>query len=171
MSPPAATSGLGVGFALLLSLMAASGVAVEPVAGGSYRASVLWVMDGDSLRARIDGQDYDLRLWGIDAPERDQAGAEASRAALRALVDKRTLRAEVVTVDEYQRLVVRLFQAQREVNLAQIAHGHAWWFARFARHADAFRRAQEQARASRLGLWRQVEPEPPWTFRDRHRED
>jgi endonuclease YncB( thermonuclease family) len=155
---------------LLLPLLIAGCTAADPVPGAQYRATVLWVMDGDSLRARIDGRDYDLRLWGIDAPEREQPGAEAARASLRALADGRTLDATVVALDDYQRPVVRLHQGEEELNRAQIAAGHAWWFRRYAPDHAPYREAEAAARARQRGLWAQVEPEAPWAYRRRQRE-
>ena len=146
-------------------------IAAEPVVGDQVRAAVLWVGDGDSLRARIAGRERDLRLWGIDAPEKDQPGADAARDALRDLAAGRILTAEVVAVDDYDRLVVRLHRpGGAELNLALLAAGHAWWYRRYAGGHQPYAEAERRARAARRGLWAGPAPEAPWDYRERTRE-
>lgn len=154
----------------MCTLVLAGCGAVELGVGDRTQAQVLWIGDGDSLRARVGGAERDLRLWGIDAPEQGQAAAEASRAALRALIDHRRVSIEVVAVDDYDRLVVRMERDGASVNRAQIAAGHAWWFRRYAPEATDYRDAETDARAQRRGLWAAPEPEAPWAYRERTRE-
>lgn len=145
--------------------------AVEPAVGERVAVEVVWVADGDSLRARVGGVERELRLWGIDAPEKDQPGAEAAREALRRVAVGERFAAEVVAKDDYDRLVVRLRDAEgRELNRALIAAGHAWWFRRYAGDEASFREAEAAARAARRGIWAQGEPEAPWVYRERMRE-
>lgn len=60
------------------------------------------VVDGDTLK--LDGQRY--RLWGIDAPERDEVGGSAATRALRSIIGRRALSCDVLDVDRYGRPVV-----------------------------------------------------------------
>ena len=50
------------------------------------RAVVEGVLDGDSLRVSLSGSAEEVRLLGINAPERDECFAEEARSALTALV-------------------------------------------------------------------------------------
>lgn len=144
------------------------------VAGDTQTAEVLYVLDGDSLRARLGataaGEECELRLWGIDAPEKNQPGADLSRQALKTLVHGKTITIHVITVDQFDRLVVQMQVGTTDVtdiNLSQIKHGHAWWFRRFAAHATAYQAAETQARSDHVGLWADKQPEAPWAYRDR----
>src|SRR5690606_39837877 len=51
----------------------------------SVAANVLVVLDGDSLRAEIDGSEVEIRLAGVNAPERAECHADRSRTALQEL--------------------------------------------------------------------------------------
>jgi endonuclease YncB( thermonuclease family) len=54
----------------------------------SYPATVVRVLDGDTLDARLaDGRETTVRLIGIDTPERDECGAAQATAALRQLLE------------------------------------------------------------------------------------
>lgn len=61
------------------------------------------VVDGDTLRH--EGRKY--RLWGIDAPEPNKPGGQASRDALSAILADQPLTCEVLDTDRYGRAVVR----------------------------------------------------------------
>lgn len=138
------------------------------------------VADGDSFVFRGgDGQRVRIRLSGIDAPERDQPWADRSRRHLRDLLDDARLRLEPVKRDPYDRLVARVTVRRGEtgdddVALAQLRAGLAWHFTRYRDDQSAadfalYARAERDARAARIGLWRDGSPEPPWAFRQRMR--
>ena len=141
----------------------------QVAAGAMLAVTDMFGLDGDSLRGVVDGHERELRLWGIDAPERDQPEAEASRAALRALTADKAGSITVVTEDQYERLVVLLTVDGVLVNLAQLEQGHAWWFRRFAADRADFAAAETAAREAGRGLWAQANPEAPWDFRERMR--
>jgi micrococcal nuclease len=58
------------------------------------RFEVVRVIDGDTFRIMYDGEETSVRLVGIDAPERRQPGGPAATAALRKMIDRRTVRIE-----------------------------------------------------------------------------
>lgn len=60
-------------------------------------------VDGDTFKHNK--QNY--RVWGIDAPERGDAGAKQATATLRGLIAGQTLSCDVIDTDRYQRPVVR----------------------------------------------------------------
>lgn len=80
------------------------------------------VVDGDTLRANGVG----IRLWGIDAPERKEAGGPEAMAAMERLTAGAELRCEVKDVDPYRRIVARCdLPDGRDLACALVAGGWA----------------------------------------------
>jgi len=165
--------------AFALALAAAVGtVQAAPGAGPAAfdaQGRVVRVLDGDSVLMRVAaGGLRGIRIAGIDAPEKGQPHADASRRALLALLHEREVRVEVVKTDRFDRWVGRVFVENRDAGLAQLRAGLAWHFTRY--DADLaptvrrrYARAERQARARAIGLWRDPAPEPPWEHRAKAR--
>lgn len=129
-------------------------------------ARVMKVKDGDSLVMRTsDGESVEARLFGIDAPEYSQAHGGAAKRALSAKVALRKVGFREIDVDSYGRRVVVLYRQSRNINAELVCEGHAWWYRRHARREKEFEDCEATARADRLGLWRDDDPEPPWQWR------
>jgi endonuclease YncB( thermonuclease family) len=62
--------------------------------------------------------------------------------------------------------------AGKDVNLAQVESGMAWWYRKYQneqtpqQRAD-YEQAEVSAKAGRLGLWSDTNPLPPWEWRGR----
>ena len=108
-----------------------------------------------------------VRLAAIDAPERSQPFGEVSRQHLADLCFKQTARITPRTKDRYGRLVADVSCQGRDAGADMVDGGMAWVYERYAhpaQDAELFRR-QANARAAGVGLWRQANPVPPWTWR------
>ena len=142
----------------------------------SSRAVPVWVTsvpDGDSLWVVRDPNATDselpVRLFGIDAPERDQDfGPEAQQALWRLVWRTKGLRMEVVDVDHYHRLVVLLYHQsagrQQSINRILIDQGHARWYSRFGGEELRLRRRRRAGpvQPSRLlATWPRLSPLGP----------
>jgi len=73
-------------------------------------------------------------------------------------------------VDRYGRKVGKILLAGQDVNLEQIRRGLAWHYKAFEQEQlpedrSAYSSAEIAAKRSRLGLWRDIAPLPPWDFR------
>lgn len=133
------------------------------------------VLDGDSIVLRDrNGQRLSVRLAGIDAPERGQAYADRSRQNLRNLTTNCTPEWIFQKIDRYGRSIGLIFCDGRDLGQAQLETGLAWHFSRYAKEQrfeqrTAYLNAQLRAQRAGIGLWRDAEPMPPWSFREQRR--
>jgi endonuclease YncB( thermonuclease family) len=135
-------------------------------------ASATHVFDGDSFVARLaDGAGIEVRLAGIDAPEKGQPYADKARTALRNLILGQELRIAVSDTDKYHRKVAQVYRAADgvHINAELLRSGHAWVYRRVPPD-HPFRELERAARDSGRGLWAlpEVEREPPWRWRQEH---
>lgn len=92
---------------------------------------VVRVVDGDSLY--LDSHEPQIRLWGVDAPERDEDGFTAATRELVSLAQNERLSCEPVDRDRYGRTVARCFLTDgREVNRLMIESGTAQEYLRYS---------------------------------------
>lgn len=137
---------------------------------------VTHVADGDTVRFQTATGELRIRIDSIDAPERDggprrpgQPFASASQAHLQRWVKDRELVARCFEVDQYDRAVCDLIDANGEsAARAQVQAGFAWAYTaangRYLRD-DALVERQAQARAEGRGLWQNRQVIPPWVWR------
>ena len=127
---------------------------------------VVRVADGDTLSLLdADNEQYRVRLYGIDAPERDQHHGQRAAGALAARVTNQHVDAVVVDTDDYGRKVATVYLDGENLNLWLVEQGHAWWYRYHARHEHRLESAEQAARAAQRGLWQASDPQPPWDWR------
>lgn len=136
--------------------------------------------DGDTLYLGTRNSVYDyIRFAGIDAPEVSHQGkpgqpygSEAGARALQLVREEdMTVRVKIEDVDPYGRIVGWIWLKNKNASLNEtlVEEGWAWWYERYYPQLPELGRKQENARASRLGLWADPNPVPPWEFRKRQR--
>jgi endonuclease YncB( thermonuclease family) len=135
-------------------------------------ATVTHVFDGDSFIVRLaDGAKLEVRLAGIDAPEKGQPYADKARAALRSLILEQEIRIAVSDTDKYHRKVAQVYRASDglHINAELLRRGYAWVYRRVPPD-HPFHELERLARDSGVGLWALPEAEraPPWRWRQEH---
>jgi micrococcal nuclease len=160
-------------------LMAPGAYAKDPIR--TIEGIVSKISDGDTVHVTdSQGTKVKVRLYGIDAPETEKLnkktghvskpgqpyGDEAYQALYRK-VHRKSVKLDVMAVDQYKRSVGIVYLNSRNVNQEMVAEGWAWAYRQYLDrpHASDYIQAEEQARANRLGLWKQNNPQPPWEFR------
>jgi len=113
---------------------------------------------------------------GIDAPEKKQAFGSRSKEALSALIFNKQVTVEYHKKDRYGRTLGKIVVAGVDANLEQIKAGLAWHYKKYQKEQSVedrslYAQAEEQARGLKRGLWRDVEPVPPWDWRKQQKED
>lgn len=132
---------------------------------------VVNVKDGDTI-AVMDGSNvtYDVRLQGIDAPEKSQDFSNVARRHLADLIGGKQVSVEYKKLDLRKRIVGKVTLSGLDVCLEQIKAGLAWHYKEFESEQTAsdrmsYSEAEQEARAAKRGLWQYPSPTPPWVFR------
>ncbi len=137
----------------------------------TIEGEVVRVADGDTLTIRTSQPlDYRIRISGIDAPEKGQPFGNRSKQNLAQLALNKQAQLDCYKTDRYQRKVCRVFVEGGDVGLEQVRGGAAWWYRAYAKEQTAAERrdygeAEDQAKAAKVGLWREQDPVPPWEWR------
>ncbi|MDR2548981.1 MAG: thermonuclease family protein [Desulfobulbus sp.] len=71
----------------------------------SWPAKVVSVADGDTITVLHNDQKKEIRLYGIDCPEKGQSHGEQAKALTTALVAGRNVDVEQKDIDKYKRIV------------------------------------------------------------------
>jgi endonuclease YncB( thermonuclease family) len=116
------------------------------------------VVDGDTVYVLDAAKtQHKIRLAGIDAPERKQPYGRKSKDYLLEFVAGEVVEVEWNKRDRYKRIVGKIIHGGRDVNLAMVRAGLAWWYRRYAREqspADRglYEAAEDRARAEGVGF-------------------
>lgn len=109
---------------------------------------ILRVVDGDTFIAENDR----IRLWGIDAPEKEDPLFDISKFALTKLLGK-NVRCKHIELDKYKRNVMHCINDQGgDIGAAMVWTG----FARdFQKYSGGFYNSEERfAKDNQLGIWK-----------------
>ena len=148
---------------LLLSPVANAKDPIRTIEG-----TVSKVSDGDTIHVTDpNGTKVKVCLYGIDAPETEKfnkktghvskAGQPYGEDAYQALYKKlnsKSVRLDVMAVDQYKRSVGIVYLNGKSVNLEMVAEGYDWAYKQYLDrpYASEYIQAEEQARGKRLGL-------------------
>jgi endonuclease YncB( thermonuclease family) len=128
-------------------------------------ASVVEVIDGDTIDVRIGGQVYTVRYLGLDCPEADSHMGMVAADINRALVEGKTVELErdASEVDQYDRLLRYVYVGGVLVNaeLIRLGYAHAVTLAPDLAHADEFLQLEQEARLEGRGIWSLEESPTP----------
>ena len=124
------------------------------------------VIDGDTINI----ENNKIRLYGIDAPEKDQTcryedlewncGIK-SKIFLTELIDNKNLYCEVNDIDRYKRYVAICFLNNLNLNKTMVRSG---WSIAYRYYSTQYIKDEEIAKKNKLGIWK-GEFEEPYIFR------
>ena len=139
---------------LLCLLVATSQLRAETIVGTCTNVS-----DGDTLTLSLaDGSQRTIRLYGIDAPEKQQEFGASARERLAELVLEQQLTADVRGTDRYGRSLARIYSGDIDITLSLVQQGYAWHYVVYAPNDFDLAEAEALAAANHLGLWQQEKP-------------
>lgn len=137
----------------------------------AFSAVVIKVSDGDTLHVKeTNGVITKIRLYGIDCPETAQPYGKSAAKFTENYALNRKVNVKAIETDQYGRLVaiVTVKSEQTSLNMQLIRQGYAWYYPQFCRSGDfckTIKNLELEARKQKLGLWREVNPIPPWEYR------
>ena len=136
-----------------------------------FEARTAIVYDGDSFLVKRGRNEIEVRLYGIDAPEKGQSWSAEAHKGLSKLIAGKMLRVEAVERDRYDRLVARVYRVSDNlyINAEMISQGHAWVYRRYTDEKRLLQ-PEKAARRKGIGLWRLPVKQriPPWQWREEH---
>jgi len=131
------------------------------------KATVVRVIDGDTIEVDIGGRQYNVRYIGIDTPEIGRPGADEATAFNAQLVSGKTvyLEKDVSETDRYGRLLRYVWIDEGMVNAILVANGYAQvaTYPPDVKYQQDFLELQRAAEANGLGLWAAQQPAPSVT--------
>jgi micrococcal nuclease len=122
-------------------------------------ATVVRIIDGDTIKVRHRGRLESIRLLYIDTPETNQPGFEEAKDALQSIVGKEVrLKFEdpnQPTRDKYNRLLAYVISGGINTSIEMVNLGWSKFYTKFGkgRLANQFEQAQRQAHREGRGLW------------------
>lgn len=132
---------------------------------------VVAIADGDTITI-LDSSNtqHKVRLAGIDAPEKKQAFGNVSKKSLSDMVYGKQVSVDYNKQDRYGRTVGKVNVDGVDANLEQVKRGLAWFYKKYQNEQPIedrldYLHAQEAAEHSKVGLWVEPTPIPPWDFR------
>lgn len=133
-------------------------------------AKVVNILDGDTLRvANAIESVKTIRLNGVDAPEKGQEFADEAIAWTKKLLGHE-VRVEYTGKDRYNRLLGDVYDGDgRWINREIVADGLAWQYKDYSKD-ERLAKAEDLARAQKLGVWSEESRIAPWDYRNGVRE-
>ncbi len=129
---------------------------------------VIRALDGDSLLIRHKGRDINVRLFGIDAPEKGQPYSGKAKAFLQRFAQKQKVVFVVKDKDKHGRTVATVhIPSGLSAGAAMLNAGLAWWYQRYAPDEKRYESLEKAARDAKHGLWKDPNPIPPWDYRQK----
>lgn len=136
----------------------------------AWHGKVVTVLDGDSIKVMHNGRAEEVRLYGIDSPEKDQASGQKAKELTRALIAGRKVEVETKDVDSYGRTVGLVSVDGVNLNEQLVRNGYAWVYPHFCDESFCTQWSlfEAEARKQKKGIWNEPGIIPPWQWRYQH---
>lgn len=139
--------------------------------GETITGKVVSVADGDTITILNNGLQLKLRLYGIDAPEKNQPFGQKAHDFTASMVAGRQITVEQKDTDRYGRTVAMVYVDGINLNEQIVKQGYGWVYRQYCKDSicNDWLKLESNARESLKGLWAESNPIPPWEFRQGQR--
>ncbi len=130
---------------------------------------VIGVSDGDTITVLTNGQPEKIRLADIDCPEKKQPFGQKAKEYCSNLCFGKPVVVSYASRDRYKRIIGRIKLTNGNIlNEELVKAGMAWCYVKYCKIPLLYE-LERQAKQSRLGLWKDDNPTPPWLWREQSR--
>ncbi|MBB5349559.1 thermonuclease family protein [Desulfoprunum benzoelyticum] len=123
--------------------------------------------DGDTISVLRGNEKVNIRLYGVDTPEKKQAFGNQAKKFTNAAVRKMSVKIVPFETDKYGRTVAMVYVGDQCLNENLIRDGFAWVYRKYCKEdfCRSWLNLEASAREKGRGLWVDPEPKPPWEWR------
>ena len=149
-------------------------VLLFPVLSLAASFTVVGVLDGDTLKVLApDGQEFRVRLYGIDCPETSKRGkpgqayGNVAKKRVNELIRKNEVELDTYGQDRYGRTIAVVRSGAINVNETLVTEGLAWIYDRYCKESfcRSWKNSEKKSRQNGIGLFADQNPMPPWVWR------
>ena len=137
----------------------------------AWQGKVVGVTDGDTITVMHDDVGENIRLYGVDSPEKRQPFGKKSKQFTSEMVFGEVVEVTPVKKDRYNRTVGIVHVDGKSLNEELVKHGFAWVHTRYCGKAICVKwlDLEQKAKTNKFGLWTLPDPTPPWQYRYKKR--
>lgn len=153
--------------ALFLFIAAINKKDNEPFKKETIIGKVVGITDGDTFKLLTkDSTLIKVRLANIDCPERKQPFSKRAKQFVSDAIFSKTVTLKVLKKDRYRRYISNvIYDDTLSLCHELIKSGLAWHYRKYSK--DSLLQAlEDNARESKIGLWKDPNAIPPWEWRD-----
>ncbi len=122
------------------------------------------VIDGNTITIKTSDEEYTVVLADIDSPELNQSYGDEAKRFLEKIVLKKEVVVQFTGKDRKgNHLAIILIKGKVDARVELLKEGLAWTSERNPKPELEAHRNEAQEKG--IGLWKDENPTPPWTFR------
>lgn len=128
---------------------------------------IIKIKDGDTAVLLTQNKEQiNIRLNGIDAPEKSQNYGQKSKQYLSDLIFGKQVGVKTHGSDIYGRVLGDIFLSGRNINYEMVRNGYAWMYRKYTNDKN-LDKLELEAKSAKRGLWADPHAIPPWDYRRR----
>ena len=134
--------------------------------GDQLTGKTVQIYSGDTIEILVDQNPVRVHMYGIDCPEGYQAFALEAKEYTSKLAYGKVVTIHVTNSDRRGgKIGTVMLPGEKSLNCELIKAGLAWWNQYSAPDDRILQALEKSARNSRVGLWSDPDPVPPWEYK------